>query len=84
MTTNEVTEKQEQPVRSTSKEVRKRWKRLRYFPIWQRVLFFGGLLLWTVLIGLLIGYSGIGDGAWTDVFRASTWQHIFDIYRGVE
>ena len=27
---------------------------------------------------IVAGYSAIGDGAWLDVFRPSTWQHILD------
>lgn len=38
------------------------------------LIFFGALI-----VGLWIGYSGIGGQPTLDIFRISTWKHLFDL-----
>lgn len=42
------------------------------------------LLLIATFVGLMIGYGVIGDGKVLDVFKPSTWTHVFDIMNGTE
>lgn len=61
-----------------------KWVRIRLFPIWLRVILVLGLLLTTIIIGLFVGYSVIGDGVPSELFKMKTWTHITDIIQGVE
>ena len=70
--------KQEEPV-PTSGRVR-----IRLIPIWLRVLIVLLLIIIAAIFGAMFGYSVIGDGDSSDVFKKETWQHIFDIMNGVE
>lgn len=58
--------------------------RLRLIPIWLRIVLVVILLIVTAIVGVMAGYSVIGDGALADALKASTWQHIFDIMNGKE
>lgn len=51
-------------------------KILFFFAKW---LFILTCLLFSVIIGLVVGYSVIGDGETTDVFDLRTWKHVFDL-----
>lgn len=53
--------------------------KVRLLPIWLRLLLIIGLIFFALLSGALIGYSVIGGGEATDVFKKSTWIHIIDI-----
>ncbi|MGE7603897.1 DNA-directed RNA polymerase subunit beta [Peribacillus sp. NPDC097675] len=53
--------------------------RVRLLPIWLRLLIIMGLIIVALVAGSLIGYSVIGGGQATDVFKKSTWTHIIDI-----
>ncbi|MFJ7745037.1 DNA-directed RNA polymerase subunit beta [Peribacillus sp. NPDC097295] len=53
--------------------------RVRFLPIWLRLLIIMGLIIIALIAGSLIGYSVIGGGQATDVFKKSTWTHIIDI-----
>ncbi|CDQ38328.1 MULTISPECIES: DNA-directed RNA polymerase subunit beta [Virgibacillus] len=53
--------------------------RLRVFPIWLRIIVVLLLCLIALVIGLMIGYGVIGDGAPVDALKKETWQHIIDI-----
>lgn len=53
--------------------------KVRLLPIWLRLLLVIGLIFFALLSGALIGYSVIGGGEATDVFKKSTWTHIIDI-----
>lgn len=61
-----------------------KWVRIRLLPIWLRIILVLVLLMITIIIGTLIGYSVIGDGTPSDLFRVETWTHITDIIQGVE
>ncbi len=65
-------------------EVQKGWVQIRLFPIWLRIILVLVLLVITALLGAIIGYSVIGDGATIELFKKETWTHITDIIRGVE
>ncbi|MBR2515777.1 DNA-directed RNA polymerase subunit beta [Geobacillus sp. FSL K6-0789] len=43
-----------------------------------RLIIVAALMALSLAAGAVVGYSAIGDGAWLDVFRPSTWQHILD------
>lgn len=58
--------------------------RLRLLPIWLRVLLIVVLFIGAAAIGLVIGYSGLGDGQAADALKWSTWQHLLDIIDGKE
>jgi hypothetical protein len=38
-----------------------------------------GLLVVSLLVGLAIGYVGMGHGKWSEVFSFSTYKHIYDL-----
>lgn len=54
-------------------------ERVRIFPIWLRVLVVLILAVMALALGLMFGYSVMGDGNALDVFKKATWQHIVDI-----
>ncbi len=64
--------------------IREQWKAVRKIPILARVGVVLILAILAIVVGTMIGYSVLGDGAALDVFKKDTWQHIFDIYRGVK
>lgn len=53
--------------------------RVRLIPVWLRVIIVAVLMVIAICIGAIIGYSVLGDGKPTDVFKKSTWTHIMDI-----
>ncbi|HZW67722.1 MAG TPA: DNA-directed RNA polymerase subunit beta [Pseudogracilibacillus sp.] len=54
-------------------------ERIRVFPIWLRILVVFILAFLALALGLMFGYSVMGDGNALDVFKKATWQHIVDI-----
>lgn len=58
---------------------RKKRIRIRLIPIWLRIIIVLVLMIVFFFIGTMIGYGIIGDGNPFDVFKKSTWTHIFDI-----
>lgn len=61
-----------------------RWVRLRLIPIWLRIIVVFLLFGIATIVGLIVGYSIIGDGATSDVLKGDTWQHLLDIINGKE
>ncbi|MBY6272684.1 MAG: DNA-directed RNA polymerase subunit beta [Bacillaceae bacterium] len=61
------------------KREKKKKIRIRLFPIWLRILIVLFLIVVCFFIGAMIGYGVIGDGNPFDVFKKSTWTHIYDI-----
>src|SRR5699024_1962300 len=53
----------------------------RIFPILLRFIVISCLFIVALLVGLVIGYSILGDGAPTDVFQKETWKHIIDLVK---
>ncbi len=86
--TNEqlLIENQEEPTRTNEQQETEPVKRerLRLLPIWLRVILVVLLFVILIALGLIIGYSVIGDGTALDVFKWETWKHILDIINGVE
>lgn len=62
----------------------RRWVQIRLLPIWLRVLLVLLLFVVVAAIGVVFGYSVIGEGEAGDALKWSTWKHILDIMNGVE
>lgn len=52
---------------------------VRRIPFWLRFAIFTALIFISVTAGALVGYCGLGHGRAIDVFRESTWVHIYDL-----
>lgn len=61
-----------------------RWVQIRILPIYVRVILVILLLIVAAVLGAVIGFSILGDGAASDIFQKDTWAHIFDIMSGKE
>ncbi|MGJ9384752.1 DNA-directed RNA polymerase subunit beta [Salipaludibacillus sp. CF4.18] len=54
--------------------------RIRFIPIWFRVILVLFLVIASVIVGAMVGYGIIGPGGNPmDVFEPDTWYHIYDI-----
>jgi len=53
--------------------------RVRLIPIWLRVILVLFAITISVLSGIIVGYSVIGDGNPMDALSKSTWTHIVDL-----
>ena len=88
--TNELNETvEEQPKKrriqeSVTEGQKRRWVRIRLLPIWLRIILVLLLFIIVIAIGLVFGYSVIGEGQSSDALKWSTWKHILDIMNGVE
>jgi hypothetical protein len=51
----------------------------RVIPIWLRIILLFVAIIVSVVIGAAIGYSVIGNGDVSDVFKMDTWTHIMDL-----
>ena len=65
-------------------ERKRRWVQIRLLPIWLRIILVLLLFIAVTAIGLIFGYSIIGEGEFDDALKWSTWKHILDIMNGVE
>lgn len=75
--------RQEEPaVNSDEKQASK--VRLRLLPIWLRIIIVTVLFFVVAIIGVIFGYSVIGEGNAGDALKWETWQHILDIMNGTE
>lgn len=75
-------EREENPNHEEKKQVR--WVQIRLIPIWLRIILVLLLLVSVSVLGLYIGYSVVGDGMPSDIFKKGTWTHIIDIIKGIE
>ena len=80
---------EEQPKKRRTKEPAtteqtRRWVQIRLLPIWLRVILVLLLFVIVAVIGIVFGYSVIGEGEASDALKWSTWKHILDIMNGVE
>ena len=88
--TNELNETvEEQPKKRRTQELaneeqQRRFIRIRLIPIWLRIVLFLLLCIIVTAIGIVFGYSVIGEGESGDALKWSTWKHILDIMNGVE
>ncbi|BCB05907.1 DNA-directed RNA polymerase subunit beta [Bacillus sp. KH172YL63] len=71
--------KAEKKAKQNNESKPSRWVRVRMLPIWLRILLFILLLAGSLALGAVTGFAVIGNGQAADVFKAETWQHIFDI-----
>ena len=84
---NQTVEEQPKKRRSqepATEEQSRRWVRIRLVPIWLRIILILLLFIIVIAIGLVFGYSVIGEGQSGDALKWSTWKHILDIMNGVE
>ena len=84
---NETVEEQPKKRRTqgpATEEPTRRWVRIRLLPIWLRIILLLLLFIVVAAIGLVFGYSVIGEGQSGDALKWSTWKHILDIMNGVE
>lgn len=58
---------------------KKKRERIRAFPIWLRIVVVFILAIITLMVGLVFGYSVIGDGSVIDAFKLETWRHMVHI-----
>ena len=88
--TNELNETvEEQPKKTRTQELaneeqKRRFIRIRLIPIWLRIVLILLLFIIVTAIGIVFGYSVIGEGEAGDALKWSTWKHILDIMNGVE
>ena len=88
--TNELNETvEEQPKKrrtqeQANEEQQRRFIRIRLVPIWLRIVLILLLFIIVTAIGIVFGYSVIGEGEAGDSLKWSTWKHILDIMNGVE
>lgn len=75
----QVNNKEDEPKKRSFKRYFRMRERVRVFPIWLRVLVVLILAVIALALGLMFGYSVMGDGNAIDVFKKATWQHIVDI-----
>ncbi|MFF5993886.1 DNA-directed RNA polymerase subunit beta [Lysinibacillus sp. KU-BSD001] len=59
-----------------------RWVQIRLIPIWLRIILVLLLFIVAGAIGVVFGYSVIGEGNASDALKWSTWEHILDILNG--
>lgn len=50
-------------------------------PLWVKILILIGLLIISLLAGMMFGYGVVGDGDTFDALKPSTWTHILDFIR---
>ncbi len=86
---NEVKQKetrqQKKEEQKMKKSERKRQRAThRIFPIWLRLIVVFVLIIAAVILGLVIGYSVLGDGEPLDVLTFELWERIIHIMTGVE
>ncbi|WP_318506876.1 DNA-directed RNA polymerase subunit beta [Bacillus sp. T3] len=68
----------EQPESETETKSSKRM-RIRLIPIWLRIIILFLAMVFSLVIGAMVGYGTIGGGNAWDVLKQSTWTHIVDI-----
>ncbi|MGM9951054.1 MAG: DNA-directed RNA polymerase subunit beta [Lysinibacillus sp.] len=69
---------------ASSDEKKTRLVRLRLLPIWLRIIIVAVLFIAAAVIGVIFGYSVIGEGSAGDALKWETWRHILDIVNGTE
>jgi lipopolysaccharide/colanic/teichoic acid biosynthesis glycosyltransferase len=72
--TIEVEKKQEEVVHPKKEQIR-----VRFFPIWLRLVLLVVSVFIFLMVGAAVGYGVIGNGKALDVFKPATWTHIRDL-----
>jgi len=67
------------PNRKQHKEGKRSARKERSVSVWLLLVVFGSFCLMAIILGAVIGYGLIGDGAPLDALRYDTWRHIFDL-----
>lgn len=67
----------EKPGTKKKKKLRPRWVRILLWML--RMLVVPVLSVCALLVGLWIGYSYIGGAEAEDIWKWSTWKHLFDL-----
>src|SRR5699024_206532 len=75
----ETNMEQNNEAKATKKKKRFKRYRTRKFPIYLRIIVVLVLLIFSVLLGLIVGYAFFGDGTVADALKVDTYRHIFDI-----
>ncbi|GAB2551817.1 DNA-directed RNA polymerase subunit beta [Gracilibacillus alcaliphilus] len=73
-------EKQAKQEQSNKRSRPKKYVR-RIIPVWAKLLIIIILSFFALAIGLMIGFSALGDGSPLDVLKLETWEHIVDFVR---
>lgn len=86
---HQIAEKQpkkrrEAELETAGDEKKTRLVRLRLLPIWLRIIIVAVLFIIAAVIGIIFGYSVIGEGNAGDALKWETWKHILDIMNGTE
>ncbi|QDI91783.1 DNA-directed RNA polymerase subunit beta [Salicibibacter halophilus] len=68
--------------RSGRQKVQKRTLKVRLVPVWLRLLIVLFLFLASVITGLMLGYSVVGDGEGARILRWETWQELYHYISG--
>ena len=76
-----VTDEQEKAPKETQPQKRSKKHVRRLIPVWAKLLIIVILSLFALIIGLMIGFSVIGDGSPLDVLKLELWEHIVDFVR---
>ncbi|WP_042357745.1 DNA-directed RNA polymerase subunit beta [Bacillus rubiinfantis] len=71
--------KKKDQIGQENSEVREKRVRIRLIPIWLRLVLLIIFVFISVTVGAVVGYSLLGGGKVTDVFKVSTWTHIDDL-----
>lgn len=69
----------DEQLKESEKEHTTKQPEARTIPIWLRLVILLVLLIICLSAGAIVGYSGLGHGSAIDVFKESTWAHIYDL-----
>lgn len=72
-------EYKQQEKKADKAEIAKERIRIRLLPIWLRLVIVCVLIAVCILAGAIVGYSVVGGGKVSEVFKKSTWTHIVDL-----
>lgn len=76
--TSKIVKKVRAAIQETKEQAKKRI-RVRLIPIWMRIVIVLLLVVFSLTVGTIVGYSVIGTGKPIDALKQSTWTHIIDL-----
>nr|WP_295973131.1 DNA-directed RNA polymerase subunit beta [uncultured Bacillus sp.] len=80
METSRALVKKQKAEKKEKKKAEKQIKeQIRLIPIWLKFVIVLVLMIVFAIIGAMIGYGVLGEGSAWDVFKPSTWTHIYDL-----
>ena len=68
--------------KSPKKKKRKRSGGHTFLMFTSKWLFIFFCFVFSVVLGLVVGYSVLGEGAMSDVFDLNTWKHLYELAFG--